>query len=101
VFFNGGVGGPNQYYFGGKGGRGTVSHGNMDGGSLVFELDGVRWSVDPGMTGRYGRIERMGFGLWDRRQGGDRWKLLNKGNFGHSTLCKQPTARRRREGRDH
>lgn len=86
VFFNGGADDPNQYYFGGKGGRGAVNHGNMDGGSFVFELDGVRWSVDPGMTGRYGRIERTGFGLWDKRQEGDRWKLLNKGNFGHSTI---------------
>ncbi|MBT4504535.1 MAG: hypothetical protein HOC74_42815 [Gemmatimonadetes bacterium] len=86
VFFTGGENDPHKYYFGGKGGRGRVSHGNMDGGSFVFELDGVRWSVDPGMTGRYGRIERTGFGLWDMRQEGDRWKLLNKGNFGHSTI---------------
>jgi hypothetical protein len=86
VFFNGGSDDPDRYYFGGKGGRGAVSHGNMDGGSFVFELDGIRWSVDPGMTGRYGRIERTGFGLWDKRQEGDRWKLLNKGNFGHSTI---------------
>ncbi|NKB68979.1 MAG: hypothetical protein GKR89_18075 [Candidatus Latescibacteria bacterium] len=86
VFFTGGANDPHKYYFGGKGGRGRVSHGNMDGGSFVFELDGVRWSVDPGMTGRYGRIERTGFGLWDMRQEGDRWKLLNKGNFGHSTI---------------
>jgi len=86
VFFTGGEDDPNKYYFGGKGGCGKVSHGNMDGGSFVFELDGVRWSVDPGMTGRYGPIERTGFGLWDMRQEGDRWKLLNKGNFGHSTI---------------
>jgi hypothetical protein len=86
VFFNGGSDDPNRYYFGGKGGRGAVNHGNMDGGSFVFELDGIRWSVDPGMTGRYGRIERTGFGLWDKHQEGDRWKLLNKGNFGHSTI---------------
>ena len=58
----------------------------MDGGSFVFELDGVRWSVDPGNTGRYGLIERTGFQLWNMRQEGDRWKLLNKGNFGHSTI---------------
>ena len=86
IFFRGGVDDPNKYYLGCKGGRGRVSHGNMDGGSFVFELDGVRWSIDPGMTGRYGRIERTGFGLWDTRQEGDRWKLLNKGNFGHSTI---------------
>lgn len=86
VFFNGGKNDPNKYYFGGKGGRGSVSHGNMDGGSFVFELDGVRWSVDPGNTGRYGLIERTGFGLWRSCQECDRWKLLNKGNFGHSTI---------------
>jgi hypothetical protein len=86
VFFTGGENDPNKYYFGGKGGRGKVGHGNMDAGSFVFELDGVRWSIDPGMTGRYGPIERTGFGLWDTRQEGDRWKLLNKGNFGHSTI---------------
>src|SRR5690606_24610303 len=33
----------NNYYFGGKGGRATVSHGYMDAGSFVWELDGVRW----------------------------------------------------------
>ena len=86
VFFTGGADDPDKYYFGGKGGRGTVSHGNMDGGSFVFELDGVRWVVDPGNTGRYGLIERTGFGLWSSCQECDRWKLLNKGNFGHSTI---------------
>ena len=86
VFFTGGKNDPNKYYFGGKGGSGSVSHGNMDGGSFVFELYGLRWSVDPGNTGRYGRIERTGFGLWSSCQECDRWKLLNKGNFGHSTI---------------
>jgi hypothetical protein len=86
VFFTGGDNDPYKYFFGGKGGRGTVSHGNMDGGSFVFELYGLRWSVDPGNTGRYGRIERTGFQLWSSCQDCDRWKLLNKGNFGHSTI---------------
>ena len=86
VFFTGGENDPNQYYFGGKGGWGTVNHGNMDGGSFVFELDGVRWAIDPGNYRRYGPIERTGFNLWGKCQGCDRWKLLNKNNFGHSTL---------------
>lgn len=85
VFFTGAKNDVHQYYFGGKGGRGTVSHGNMDGGSFVFELNGVRWSVDPGRTS-YGRIERTGFNLWGRCQECDRWKLMNKHNFGHSTI---------------
>ena len=85
AFFTGGENDPHEYYFGGKGGRGAVNHGNMDAGSFVFELNGVRWSVDPGRTS-YGRIERTGFNLWNRCQDCDRWKLMNKHNFGHSTL---------------
>ncbi|WP_436415491.1 heparinase II/III domain-containing protein [Petrimonas sp.] len=76
---------PRQYYFGGKGGRGTVNHGNMDGGSFVFELNGVRWVVDPGNQG-YNELERTGFDLWGKCQDCQRWTLLTKNNFGHSTL---------------
>ena len=86
VFFTGGENDPHDYYFGGKGGRGTVNHGNMDGGSFVFELDGVRWVIDPGNYHSYGPIERTGFNLWSDCQDCDRWKLLNKNNFGHSTI---------------
>jgi hypothetical protein len=85
VIFTGGENSPNGYYFGGKGGRGTVNHGNMDGGSFIFELNGVRWSIDPGNQS-YGLLERAGFDLWGRCQDCDRWKLLTKNNFGHSTL---------------
>ncbi len=74
-----------QYYFGGKGGRGTVNHGNMDAGSFVFELDGVRWVVDPGNQ-NYNDLERTGFNLWGRCQDCERWTLLTKNNYGHSTL---------------
>ncbi|WP_339704579.1 heparinase II/III family protein [uncultured Kriegella sp.] len=76
---------PHQYYFGGKGGRGTVNHGNMDGGSFIFELNGVRWSIDTGNQ-RYHDLEKTGFNLWDRCQECERWTLLTKNNFGHSTL---------------
>lgn len=85
VVFTGGENDPNGFYFGGKGGRGTVNHGNMDGGSFIFELYGVRWSIDPGNQG-YGPLERAGFNLWSSCQECDRWKLLTKNNFGHSTI---------------
>src|SRR5699024_8110704 len=62
-----------------------VNHGNMDGGSFVFELNGVRWSVDPGNQG-YNELEKEGFDLWGKCQTCDRWKLLTKNNYGHSTL---------------
>ena len=74
-----------QYYFGGKGGRGTVNHGNMDAGSFVFELDGVRWVIDPGNQD-YNELEQTGFNLWGRCQDCERWTLLTKNNYGHSTL---------------
>ena len=85
VIFTGGESIPLGFYFGGKGGRGTVNHGNMDGGSFIFELNGVRWSIDPGNQS-YGLLERAGFNLWASCQDCDRWKLLTKNNFGHSTL---------------
>lgn len=85
VIFTGEKGDTHDYYFGGKGGRGTVNHGNMDGGSFVFELNGVRWVVDPGNQA-YHELEQTGFDLWNRCQECERWTLLTKNNFGHSTL---------------
>ncbi|MDX1284344.1 MAG: heparinase II/III family protein, partial [Draconibacterium sp.] len=85
VVFTGGKNNTNQYYFGGKGGRGTVNHGNMDAGSFIFELNGVRWVIDPGNQG-YGVLQRAGFNLFGKSQDSDRWKLITKNNFGHSTI---------------
>ncbi len=85
VIFTGGANDPRGYYFGGKGGKGTTSHGNMDAGSFIFELDSVRWSVDPGNQS-YNAIEQAGFDLWGNCQDCQRWTLLTKNNFGHSTI---------------
>lgn len=85
VVFHGGKNDPHHYYFGGKGGNAGQSHGNMDAGSFVFELDGVRWSIDPGKE-EYNDVEQTGFDLWSSCQQCERWKLLSKNNFGHSTL---------------
>lgn len=85
VIFTGGKDDPHQYYFGGKGGRGTVNHGNMDEGSFIFELNRVRWVVDPGNQS-YHALEKTGFNLWARCQNCERWTLLTKNNFGHSTI---------------
>lgn len=62
-----------------------VNHGNMDGGSFVFELNGVQWVIDPGNQS-YHELEKTGFNLWDRCQDCERWTLLTKNNFGHSTI---------------
>lgn len=85
AIFRGAPGDPSGYYFAGKGGRGNLSHGNMDAGSFVFELNGVRWVVDPGVQD-YNELEQAGFDLWGSCQNCERWSLLTKGNFGHSTL---------------
>ncbi|NQV35052.1 MAG: heparinase II/III family protein [Phycisphaeraceae bacterium] len=85
VIFRGGDNDPHHYYFGGKGGRGMVNHGNMDGGSFIFELNGVRWVVDPGNQS-YHALEKTGFDLWGRSQNAERWTLLTKNNYGHSTI---------------
>ena len=85
VVFKGDENDPHNYYFGGKGGRATTSHGNMDAGSFIFELNGVRWSIDPGNQ-NYNTLEQAGFDLWNGSQTGQRWTLLTKNNFGHSTV---------------
>lgn len=73
-----------DYYFGAKGGSGAVSHGNMDAGSFIFELNGVRWSIDPGSQSYM--IGEQGFDLWRQCQDCERWELLTKNNHGHSTI---------------
>jgi len=85
VIFTGGENDPHQFYFGGKGGKGTTSHGNMDAGSFIFELNGVRWVIDPGNQS-YNALEITGFDLWGSCQDCQRWTLLTKNNFGHSTI---------------
>ncbi len=85
VVFKGGENDKHNYYFGGKGGRATTSHGNMDAGSFTFELNGVRWSIDPGNQ-NYNTLEQAGFDLWGSCQTCGRWLLLTKNNYGHSTV---------------
>lgn len=85
VIFRGGKDDPQHYYLGAKGGSAALSHGNMDAGSFIFELNGVRWVIDPG-TQEYNDVEKTGFDLWGSCQNCQRWLLLSKSNFGHSTL---------------
>jgi hypothetical protein len=84
VAFFTGKGENSDYYFAAKGGCGAVSHGNMDAGSFIFELNGVRWSIDPGSQSYM--IGEQGFDLWRQCQECERWELLTKNNHGHSTI---------------
>ena len=77
---------PHAFFLAAKGGRAADNHGNMDAGSFVFELDGVRWSVDPGNQ-NYNALEQiLDGGLWSSAQDSPRWTLLTKHSGGHSTL---------------
>lgn len=80
------AGGRDAFFLAAKGGSASDNHGNMDAGSFVFELDGIRWSVDPGNQNYHQLEEIMGMELWNKKQDSRRWTLLTKNNFGHSTL---------------
>jgi hypothetical protein len=76
---------PRQFYLGVKGGKANLSHGNMDAGTFVFDLNGVRWVLDPGNQ-RYYLLNKIGFNLAGHCQDCPRWTLLTKKNQGHSTI---------------
>jgi hypothetical protein len=76
---------PSHYFLAVKGGKASISHGNMDAGTFVFELNDVRWVLDPGNQSYY-PLNRIGFKLADYSQNGERWTLLTKKNQGHSTI---------------
>jgi hypothetical protein len=75
----------NDYYFACKGGSGSLNHANMDAGSFVFETDKIRWAIDQGNQ-NYTFLEAEKVDLWSKCQTCERWKLLTKNNFGHSTI---------------
>lgn len=72
-------------YLGIKAGTPKASHAHLDVGSFVYEYDGVRWSMDLGMQ-EYYSLEKLGIGIWDGGQGGQRWDIFRIGNESHSTL---------------
>jgi len=76
---------PAQFFLAAKGGKAQLSHGNMDAGTFVFGLNGVRWVVDPGNQ-RYYLLNKIGFNLSGHCQDCPRWTLLTKKNQGHSTI---------------
>lgn len=85
AFFMGGKEDAGQFYLAVKGGSANISHGNMDAGTFIFELDGVRWVIDPGNQPYY-PLNRIGFNLSGHCQDCPRWTLLTKRNTGHSTI---------------
>ena len=72
-------------YLGIKAGTPKASHAHLDVGSFIYEYDGVRWSMDLGMQ-EYYSLEKLGIGIWDGGQGGQRWDIFRIDNVSHSTL---------------
>jgi len=85
VVFRGEKNDPGRFYLAAKGGKARLSHGNMDAGTFVFELNGVRWVIDPGNQSYY-PLNKIGFNLAGQCQDCPRWTLLTKKNQGHSTI---------------
>lgn len=68
-----------------KGGSPKTPHAHMDGGSFIYEYDGVRWAMDLGMP-EYHNLEKQGVKLWDGSQNGQRWEIMKMRNDCHNTL---------------
>ncbi|MEZ5276788.1 MAG: heparinase II/III family protein [Opitutaceae bacterium] len=76
---------PNAAFLGFKGGAARISHGQMDAGSFIYEVNGIRWAVDLGAKS-YHHFESQGIQLWDMNQDGERWTLMTWNTLGHSLL---------------
>ncbi|MBC9798030.1 T9SS type A sorting domain-containing protein [Sinomicrobium weinanense] len=80
--------GPNGKYMGVKGGTPTYSHAQMDGGSFVYDSQGLRWGMD---FGKYD-YEAVKAGIDppgstnDFSQGSSRWDIFRVSNLNHNTL---------------
>lgn len=68
-----------------KAGTPSANHGHMDAGSFVFDANGIRWVLDPGMQD-YNSLESSGIDLWQMAQDSPRWKVFRLSNASHSTL---------------
>ena len=72
-------------YLGIKAGKASTSHGHMDAGSFVYEVDGVRWAEDFGYQS-YESVENAGVDLWNMGQNSERWDVFRLNNKNHNTL---------------
>ena len=82
-------GGPGDWYLGVKGGSPSTNHAHIDGGSFVFDSEGVRWAADPGKI-EYAPVEARlaltGGDFWDLSQDSQRWDVFGMDNRWHNTI---------------
>jgi len=67
-----------------KGGRNSESHGDLDLGSFVLDVYGLRWVEDIGKE--YYNLE----GYWSYGENGERWTYFRKRAESHNTLVIDP-----------
>lgn len=68
-----------------KGGTPNVSHGHMDVGSFVYEVNGIRWALDLG-TENYNKMRAAKLDLWNYTQNSNRWTTFRVGPDSHNIL---------------
>ena len=80
VVFNGNRNIPNSLYLIAKTGDPDMAHQQLDIGTFIVEMNGIRWTDDLG-TDNYNLP-----GFWDYKPGGQRWTYFRNSNFSHNTL---------------
>ena len=80
VVLNGNRNIPNSLYLIAKTGDPDMAHQQLDIGTFIVEMNGIRWTDDLG-TDNYNLP-----GFWDYKPGGQRWTYFRNSNFSHNTL---------------
>lgn len=76
----------NAAYLAVKGGKAGNTHGHMDAGSFVYDINGERWAFDLGGQA-YSKYEATGNGdLWKYDNGSGRWSIFRLKNSSHNTV---------------
>lgn len=76
-------------YLGIKAGVSYESHSHLDGGSFVYESQGIRWSTDlqrPNYANAEVATAELNGSFWGYKQSDLRWNFIRMNNWGHSTL---------------
>lgn len=74
----------NSSFLGFKGGLNGAAHGDLDIGSFVYDIYGIRWAFD------FGKEDYNLSGYWEITADGGRWNYYRKNALGHNTLVINP-----------
>ena len=76
---------PDSSFLGYKGGWNGAPHGDVDVGSFIYDIYGMRWAEE------FGKDDYNLTGYWENGPGGTRWNYYRKNAMGHNTLVFNPT----------